>query len=200
MKVVALLSVAAAGASAIHIEKTPFDMTANGDTSCFVPKKASQYRGLQDRTKSGRKCQAWAAVKPHAGAEATNDAAGSAKGLGNHAYCRQPTQDFPVPWCYTVDPQVEKEECNIPQCEASGAFLRDFPAEAHETALKIGSKDCQCADQLYGATTTSKDTSVAGASLLEDGSCPCGETVAVKQAQNAIRRRAAGGATLRGSL
>jgi len=199
MKVVALLSVAATSAAAIHIEK-PFDMTANGDKSCFVPKKASQYRGLQDRTKSGRKCQTWAAVTPHAGAEATNDSAGPAKGLGNHAYCRQPTDDFPVPWCYTMDPVVEKEECSIPECEATGAFARDFPAEAHETALKVGSKDCQCASQLYGATTTSADTSVAGASLLEDGSCPCGETVDVKAAKNAIRRRAAGGATLRGSL
>ena len=66
MKVISLIA-AATGVAAIHIEK-PFDMTANGDKSCFLPKAPSEYRGLQDRTKSGRKCQAWAAVTPHAGA------------------------------------------------------------------------------------------------------------------------------------
>ena len=128
--------------------------------------------------------------------ESTNDSAGPDKGLGNHAYCRHPTDDFPVPWCYTMDPALEKEECSISECEATGAFARDFPAEAHETALKIGSQDCQCADQLYGSSTTTKDTSVAGTSLLEDAGCPCQETVDVKRAEKAIRRRQ----TLRGSL
>jgi hypothetical protein len=165
------LALIATGVSALAVEhvnvKQPFNMMgANGDMSCYVPEKAKAYRGLQDSTKSGRKCQNWTAVKPHAGAGESGKTASSDAGLGNHSYCRAPSADFPAPWCYTLDPAMEKEECSIPECKATGAFARDFPAEATETALKIGSKDCECADQLYGSTTTTKDTSVPGASFL----------------------------------
>lgn len=30
-------------------------------------------------------------------------------------YCRNPDAS-PVPWCYTVDPEVERESCDISMC------------------------------------------------------------------------------------
>lgn len=172
MKAVFFSVVAAVSALDVSVkEHQPFDMTSGGDKSCYVEGKAVEYRGLADSTKSGRKCQNWTQVKPHAGAADAHKNAASDSGLGNHSYCRHPSGDFTAPWCYTMDPQTEKEECEIPVCKADGPFARNFPDEAATTARHIGSQDCECADQLYGSTTTTKDTSVPKQFLQKE--CPC---------------------------
>ena len=37
------------------------------------------------------------------------------QGLGNHSYCRSPN-NCDVPWCFTDDPIVPWEECDVPKC------------------------------------------------------------------------------------
>jgi hypothetical protein len=158
-----------AGAAAlIRTDKAPVDMMSNGDMGCYMEEDSGKsYVGLKDSTKSGRKCQRWTESKPHAGAaEMTGEL------LGNHAYCRNPDGSMGAPWCYTLDDTLEKEECEIPVCKADGPFARDFPTEADELQSAISSKDCECADQLYGSTTTTKDTSVGKAGFLQKP-CPC---------------------------
>jgi len=155
------------GVAALVRHVQPADLTANGDTSCYVG-SGKDYRGMQTSSKSGRQCQRWTQTKPHAGAAAT-----SGDGLGNHNYCRNPDGSMGSPWCYTEDPELEKEECEIPECTAEGAFARDFPSEADVVQAEIGSTDCECADQLYGSTTTTADTSVGKAQFLQKKGCPC---------------------------
>uniref|UniRef100_A0A667WLG4 Macrophage stimulating 1 n=1 Tax=Myripristis murdjan TaxID=586833 RepID=A0A667WLG4_9TELE len=67
------------------------------------------YRGQVDHTVSGRECQRWDQQYPHQHIyqpEKYPD-----KSLDDN-YCRNPDAS-PVPWCYTTDPEVERESCEI---------------------------------------------------------------------------------------
>merc|ERR1719253_659217 len=90
-------------------------------------------------------------------------------GIGNHAYCRSPNGRGP-PFCFRADRiGAQKrgangktmEPCNVPVCKAD---TRNVQREARAVATYVGSHDCLCASQLFGSTTTTADTSVAGTS------------------------------------
>lgn len=38
-------------------------------------------------------------------------------------YCRNPTKDPRGPWCYTLEPMVIDDECDIPLCNYKGKFV-----------------------------------------------------------------------------
>jgi len=90
--------------------------------------KGRSYRGLVSYTISGRRCKNWLSDNPWKGAGLTatpdkedkkNGIMKWGNGLGNHNYCRNPdpSQGFNKPWCFTMDPKVPKEECNIDVCK-----------------------------------------------------------------------------------
>ncbi|XP_053566915.1 plasminogen [Bombina bombina] len=74
----------------------------------------SDYRGTEDKTVSGKTCQAWSSSTPHK-PNITPDKYPDA-GLESN-YCRNPDGDNNGPWCYTKDPSVRFEYCKIQQCE-----------------------------------------------------------------------------------
>merc|ERR1719356_931587 len=130
------------------------------------------YRGLVTSTLSGRTCQKWTAQKPW---EITLTLS-TDNGLGNHNYCRNPDGSQEMPWCYTMDTSEDHkiETCSIPECPEEE---RDFADEAATLATAIESKDCECADQLYGSSKTTADTSVAlnqgNKTVAKHGKCRC---------------------------
>lgn len=38
-------------------------------------------------------------------------------------YCRNPTRDPRGPWCYTLEPTVIDDECDIPLCNYKGNYI-----------------------------------------------------------------------------
>mmetsp|Transcript_100965 Transcript_100965/g.200572 ORF Transcript_100965/g.200572 Transcript_100965/m.200572 type:complete len:193 (+) Transcript_100965:131-709(+) len=151
------------------------------DLSCYYEKdptfagsvesgggKGRSYRGLVSTTVSGRTCQKWTAThpwkatrkfRPRADKKTKDGGVKWGNGLGNHNYCRNPDSSESQPWCFTMDTQKDhmKELCEIPKCPTK---LRDFQKEHKETTIKIKSTDCECMDELYGSSRTTKDTSV----------------------------------------
>uniref|UniRef100_A0A8C7XYQ0 Macrophage stimulating 1 n=1 Tax=Oryzias sinensis TaxID=183150 RepID=A0A8C7XYQ0_9TELE len=89
--------------------------------SCNIPQckdevcitcNGEDYRGQVDHTATGKECQRWDQQHPHQHIyqpEKYPD-----KSLDDN-YCRNPDAS-PVPWCYTTDPLVERENCNISKC------------------------------------------------------------------------------------
>merc|ERR1719191_1382799 len=125
------------------------------DTGCYDEDDMGEsYRGLVTSTASGRTCQKWVDEKPHTvGIEPTSD-----NGLGNHNYCRNPDGSEKKPWCFTQDPTVEKEVCEVPVCKGMD---RDYQDEADALSKKIAEGlECDCMRQLYGASTTTANTAV----------------------------------------
>ena len=72
------------------------------------------YRGNISVTQSGHTCQPWSSQCPHRHHRTPNkfpelENAGSA--------CRNPGGQAPLgPWCYTTNPSVRWEYCNVPVC------------------------------------------------------------------------------------
>ncbi|TRY66828.1 hypothetical protein DNTS_004773 [Danionella cerebrum] len=89
--------------------------------SCDIPQctdevcitcNGEDYRGQVDHTVNGKECQRWDQQFPHQHIyqpEKYPD-----KSLDDN-YCRNPDAS-PVPWCYTTDPAMERESCNISKC------------------------------------------------------------------------------------
>lgn len=45
-------------------------------------------------------------------------------------YCRNPDSDDKGPWCYTTDPRVRWEKCNLRKCSETGGGAAEPPVEA----------------------------------------------------------------------
>jgi len=77
-----------------------------------------EYMGTVNTTVSGRQCQAWTSNTPHRPyAAARNDANfpdASRRAAKN--YCRNPDGWSEGVWCFTMDPEVEWEGCDVPLC------------------------------------------------------------------------------------
>uniref|UniRef100_A0A672H7R1 trypsin n=1 Tax=Salarias fasciatus TaxID=181472 RepID=A0A672H7R1_SALFA len=82
---------------------------------CYNSRGAG-YRGVVDTTESGARCLAWNSDllfdELHVGTVADP----ALRGLGEHAFCRNPDGDR-KPWCYTLnDSAISWEYCAVPSC------------------------------------------------------------------------------------
>ena len=70
------------------------------------------YNGRVNVTVSGKACQQWDSETPHFHPITSL----FRPYLEGHNYCRNPEGRGKRPWCYTIDPSVRWEYCNIPHC------------------------------------------------------------------------------------
>ncbi|XP_070545633.1 plasminogen-like [Ptychodera flava] len=84
---------------------------------CFGDPYGLSYRGSKSITVSGRRCQNWFATSPHFQTWFFNIS------VEDKNYCRNPvgSRKF-LPWCYTTDPNVRWEYCDVrePPCVDPG--------------------------------------------------------------------------------
>ncbi|XP_035810926.2 hepatocyte growth factor activator isoform X2 [Amphiprion ocellaris] len=78
--------------------------------------RGTDYRGVVDTTMSGAQCLPWNSDLLFDELHVGTVVASTFKGLGEHAYCRNPDGDK-RPWCYTLnDSAISWEYCDIPSC------------------------------------------------------------------------------------
>ncbi|XP_040887214.1 hepatocyte growth factor activator [Toxotes jaculatrix] len=91
------------------------DCSFEPETECYHS-RGKGYRGLVSTTVSGARCLPWDSDLLHDELHVGTVVASSLKGLGEHAFCRNPDGDK-MPWCYTLnDDAISWEYCNIPSC------------------------------------------------------------------------------------
>ncbi|GFT86851.1 inactive tyrosine-protein kinase transmembrane receptor ROR1 [Nephila pilipes] len=86
----------------------PNEVLVDREDNCFEG-NGENYRGTQSITVSGLKCQPWSD-------QIFYKTADYPELVGGHSYCRNPGGKETQPWCFTTDPNVRKEVCNVPQC------------------------------------------------------------------------------------
>jgi len=98
----------------------PYHSACPHPTDCRVDEKGKGYTGIKTTTKSGKQCQQWTSQKPHAHGFHDVSVFPDSSITEAHNYCRNPNGKIGVgPWCYTTDPAVEWESCEISMCAAS---------------------------------------------------------------------------------
>jgi len=79
--------------------------------------------GMVSVTVNGKQCQKWSSNTPHpVSSRFSRDELfpdGSVAAAEN--YCRNPASDPYGPWCYTMDPDMEWAQCDVPLCSKSPA-------------------------------------------------------------------------------
>ncbi|OXB59874.1 UNVERIFIED_CONTAM: hypothetical protein H355_015468, partial [Colinus virginianus] len=124
------------------------EQSADMTVQVFLPEECYQgeglnYRGTTSITVSGRKCQAWNSKSPHDHGK-TPEKFPNADLREN--YCRNPDGDS-RPWCFTTDPSVPWEYCNLKRCDdhTEEATPNDPPATvAQNVGLTIPPTTSDC--------------------------------------------------------
>ncbi|KAI8500095.1 hypothetical protein Bbelb_224120 [Branchiostoma belcheri] len=145
------------------------------ETFDCVEGDGSTYRGTLARTESGRTCQRWDAQWPHyhgfgsplehpeLQAQTRDRSSGSyvpynlcrPPSLFRENYCRNPDGEATV-WCYTTDPYVRWEHCDLPDCDSihGGPDGEDPGSPEDDCQVGDGSPSVPCLpwDGTYGLT------------------------------------------------
>ena len=93
---------------------------------CRETPSGRTYIGHVNETVTGRPCQRWSSDAPHGETSSYTDnkfADGSRQSAEN--YCRNPDSDWwdEAVWCYTTDPSVLWEPCDVPECGEAASFM-----------------------------------------------------------------------------
>ena len=90
---------------------TIFSYLAPDNSECYTDPLGQDYRGSVAVTSSGLTCQRWTSQTPHEHVRTEERYPG--KGLGDHNYCRNPDEEPGGAWCYTVNPEIRWQYCDI---------------------------------------------------------------------------------------
>ncbi|XP_051500734.1 apolipoprotein(a)-like isoform X2 [Myxocyprinus asiaticus] len=115
---------------------TPYEPFITEDKECYEG-DGSSYHGAISETISGRQCQFWASREPHVPFYTPEDFPESDL---RRNLCRNPDGEQ-APWCYTTDPSVRWEYCNIKRCDGkpripTTLFPTDSSQDAERDVLK----------------------------------------------------------------
>ena len=87
-----------------------------GDIICKLTGTGQTYRGTLNVTKDGLACQRWDTQHPHQHTR-NNDVMFPDDTVSDaENYCRNPDDEPFGPWCYTEDPNVRWNYCEIDDC------------------------------------------------------------------------------------
>ncbi|KAL0267927.1 UNVERIFIED_CONTAM: hypothetical protein PYX00_010058 [Menopon gallinae] len=82
-----------------------------------IKDRGRYYQGTVNQTEKGLPCQKWDSHEPHSHYFRPPDVFPEVQQAEN--YCRNAGGEEPMPWCYTMDPSVRWQHCDIPVCENS---------------------------------------------------------------------------------
>uniref|UniRef100_A0A669CFF8 Plasminogen n=1 Tax=Oreochromis niloticus TaxID=8128 RepID=A0A669CFF8_ORENI len=121
-------------------EAAPDDPVIPPDTENCYEGNGSNYRGITSETISGKKCQRWSSMTPHKH-DKTQEAFPNADLRRN--WCRNPDGDQ-APWCYTTDPAVRWEYCNLEKCPTKpSGTTRPIQQEPSTNTQTPAERDCK---------------------------------------------------------
>jgi len=92
---------------------------------CRRTTSGRDYTGTVNTTSSGKQCQNWSSNTTHVSDSSfvTDDNFPDDSVEAAENYCRNPDPDhLEGVWCYTMDPGVEWEQCDIPLCSYDTEF------------------------------------------------------------------------------
>ncbi|XP_019807018.1 plasminogen isoform X3 [Tursiops truncatus] len=120
------------------------------------------YRGTSSTTITGRKCQSWSSMFPHRHQKTPGNYPNAGLTMN---YCRNPDADK-SPWCYTTDPSVRWEFCNLKKCSGTQEQVTESPTAPQAPSIQDPSE----ADCMFGTGKGyrgKKATTVAGVPCQE---------------------------------
>lgn len=86
-----------------------------GQNECYNPGSSIAYQGRRTCGLSGTQCQSWSAQTPHAHPYTSQNFSEGSITLAKN-YCRDPSGVYGQPWCFTTNPNIVWEYCEIPKC------------------------------------------------------------------------------------
>ena len=109
---------------------------------CLGEPSGHTYRGTLAVTRSGYVCQEWTSDAPQPPTYTADDYPNA--GLGAHNYCRNPNLRPQGPWCYTTNPDVPWEACDLNRCDGADCKTDVQGADYRGTrAVTEGGYTCQ---------------------------------------------------------
>jgi len=89
---------------------------------CRENKAGRAYIGRVNTTVSGKQCQRWSVDTPHLPDPSftSDDEFPDGSRMAAENYCRNPDPKWTKGvWCYTMDPSMPREPCDVPECGKS---------------------------------------------------------------------------------
>ncbi|CAH1777248.1 unnamed protein product [Owenia fusiformis] len=90
---------------------------------CKLDPFGNNYFGKKSMTNSGELCQRWDSRTPHNHSSYDPEAFPDDSLMEASNFCRNPDMTLNGPWCYTQNPNVEKDFCHVPMCDNYPDFV-----------------------------------------------------------------------------